>query len=218
MTRDLTRRSLLLGAATLSAIAMPGSRPAYPQSYPTKPLHLLLGAAAGSTPDILARLVGDQLSKALGQSVVVENRPGPGGIGAMQALIASAPDGHTLALAGVNQAVFNSYLFASLPYDPFNFEPVTLLATNSFTIGVSKDFPASTFSELVSFAKAQPGRVSLATALPGTPPHVFAHVLAKMVGIEVTFVTYKSGLDGLTGIMRGDVQVLLDLPAVMVRR
>ena len=99
MIRDLTRRRLLLGIGALCAAATPDSQRAYSQSYPTKPIHLLVGAAAGSTPDIVARLVGEQLAAAIKQSVVVENRAGPGGIAAIQALAASAADGQTLALA-----------------------------------------------------------------------------------------------------------------------
>ena len=135
----------------------------------------------------------------------------------MQALVGSAPDGHTLALATVNQAVFDSYLFSNLPYDPFkDFEPISLLATNSSSIAVAKTYPANTFNELVALVKAQPGKLTFATALPGTFPYIHAHMLAHMIGIDVNFVTYKSGLEGLTGVMRGDVQMLLDSPVIMV--
>jgi tripartite-type tricarboxylate transporter receptor subunit TctC len=214
--RKLARRRFLIAVAAVSAVATLDGQRAYPQSYPTKPLRLLIGAAAGSTPDILARLVSEQLSRALEQPVVVENRAGPGGIAAMQALVTSAPDGYTLALATVNQAVLNSYLFSNLPYDPFkDLEPISVLATNSVTIAVPEAFPAHTMSELVSLAKARPGKLFLATSPPGTVPHVFAHYLVRVMGIEVTFVPYKSGLEGLTGLMRGDVQILLDSPAVM---
>jgi tripartite-type tricarboxylate transporter receptor subunit TctC len=206
----------LIATAALSAAIVPDAQRAYSQSYPTKPIRLLVGAAAGSGPDILARLAGEQLSDALGQSVVVENRPGAGGIPAMQALVASAPDGHTLGLATVNQMVFNSYLFSRLPYDPVkDFEPISALATNSATIAVPATFPAQTMRALASLAKARPGKLLLATAPPGTVPDVFAHYLVRLMGIEVTFVPYKSGLEGLTGLIRGDVQVLVDGPPTM---
>ena len=217
MTWDLTRRRFLLGAGALCVAVTPVGQRAYPQSYPTKPIHLLVGAAAGSTPDIVGRLVGEQLAAAVGQSVVVENRAGPGGIAAIQALAASAADGQTLALVTVNQAVFNSYLFSKLPYDPLqDIEPISLLASNSFSVGVQKSFGPNTFSELVAAAQAQPGKLAVGTAPPGTAPHVFAHVLARMIGIKMTFVPYRSGLEGITGLMRGDIQVLLNSPAVMV--
>jgi tripartite-type tricarboxylate transporter receptor subunit TctC len=176
----------------------------------------LVGAAAGSTPDIVARTVGDRLASLFGRAVVVENRPGPGGIGAIQALLASDPDGSTLALTTINQLVFNSYLFSKLPYDPGKLEPVSLIASNSFSIAVSSTAPFKTFDMLVAHAKAQPGKLSVGTSPPGTAPHVFATILARLTGIDLAFVPYRSGLEGLTGLIRGDVQLLLDSPTIMV--
>src|SRR5262245_35903652 len=133
--RTTTRRDLIVGAIALSALALPAPRRAAAQSYPSRPIRVLVGAPAGTVPDVLTRLVGEQLSSRLGRPVVVENRPGPGGIIAMQALVGSAPDGYSLALATMSQTVFNSYLFSKLPYDPFrDIEPVALLASNSFCI------------------------------------------------------------------------------------
>jgi tripartite-type tricarboxylate transporter receptor subunit TctC len=216
MTPHVTRRRLLLGTVVLTTAMLVGEY-AHPQSYPSKPLRLLLGAGAGSTPDIVARLVGDHLSASLGQSVVVENRPGPGGISAMQALVGSAPDGHTLALATMNQAVFNSYLFSKLPYDPLrDLEPISLVASNAFSIAVHKGHPANTFGELIALTKAQPGTITLGTSPAGTPPHVFAQLLTHMTGLAVTLIPYRSGLEGLTGLMREDVHALIDSPAIML--
>jgi tripartite-type tricarboxylate transporter receptor subunit TctC len=190
-------------------------RGAHAEGYPTKQVHLLVGSAAGSTPDIVARLVGEQLGPALGKPVIVDNRVGPGGIAAMQALVSSPPDGHTIALATVNQLIFNSYLFSKLPYDPLkDIEPISLIASNAFSIGVKTSF-VETLDALVRAAKAQPGKLSVGTSLPGTAPHVFAHILMRMIGIEVTFVPYRSGVEGLTGLIRGDVHILVDSPAVM---
>jgi tripartite-type tricarboxylate transporter receptor subunit TctC len=190
-------------------------RGAHAEGYPTKQMHLLVGSAAGSTPDIVARLVGDQLGPALGKPIVVDNRAGPGGIAAMQALLSSAPDGHTVALATVNQLIFNSYLFSKLTYDPLtDIAPISLIASNAFSIAVKTSF-VDTLDALVRAAKAQPGTLSIGSSLPGTAPHVFAHILMRMIGIEVTFVPYRSGVDGLTGLIRSDVQILVDSPAVM---
>jgi tripartite-type tricarboxylate transporter receptor subunit TctC len=214
MASNPTRRDFLIGTAASCALTY--TPVARAEGYPTKQLHLLVGEPAGSTPDIVGRLVGDQLASALGKPVVVENRAGPGGIAAMQALASSTADGHTIALATVNQLVFNSYLFAKLPYDPLtDIEPISLLATNSFSIAVKASF-VDNFDAFVKAAKAQPGRLSVGTSLPGTAPHVFAHVLMRIIGIEVAFVPYRSGTEGLTGLIRGDVDMLLDSPAVMV--
>jgi len=186
------------------------------QSYPTRPIRLLVGGAAGSVPDTLARVMGDRLSPALGQPVLVENRPGAAGTIAINGLLASEPDGHTLALATMSQAVFNSYLFAKLPYDPLrDLEPVAPLATGAMAIAVHPTFPADTFAEFVAFARANPAKVSLGTTQAGSPPHVFAHLLARATDISVTFVPYKSGADGMTGVMRGDVQIFVDAPTII---
>jgi tripartite-type tricarboxylate transporter receptor subunit TctC len=166
-------------------------------------------------PDIVARTVGDRLATLSGRAVVVENRPGPGGIAAIQALSASDPDGSTLALATINQLVFNSYLFSKLPYDPAKLEPIALVASNSFSIAVSRTAPFKTFAMLVAHAKNQPGKLSVGTSPPGTAPHVFANILARLTGIDIAIVPYRSGLDGLTGLIRGDVHLLLDSPAIM---
>ena len=213
----LTRREALLGSAALAVMAAVTDTRALAQSYPSKPLRLLVGAAAGSVPDIVARTIGDQLAALVEQAVIVENRPGPGGIGAIQALLASTPDGYTLALATINQMVFNSYLFSKLPYDPVrDLEPISLVASNSFSIAVSDAFSAYTFKKLIAAAKAEPGKLSVGTAPPGTAPHVFAHILSRVTESQVTFVPYRSGLEALTGLLRGDIQFLVNLPAVMV--
>ena len=212
----LTRRNALFAGAALAATAGADGR-ALSQPYPSRPVRLLVGAAAGSVPDIVARIVADRLAIAIGQAVVVENRPGPGGVGAVQALLASASDGYTLALATMNQMVFDGYLFAKPPYDADrDIEPISLVASNSFSLAVSNSFPVATFSEFIVGARAEPGRLSVGTAPPGTAPSVFAHLMSRLTKIEVIFVPYRSGLDSLNGMLRGDVQLLVDLPAIMI--
>jgi tripartite-type tricarboxylate transporter receptor subunit TctC len=210
----LTRRHGLLASTGCAISALLRITPSRSQS--SRPLRLLVGAGAGSVPDIVARTVGERLATSSGRAVVVENRPGPGGIAAIQALLASDPDGSTFALATINQLVFNSYLFSKLPYDPGKLEPVSLVASNSFSIAVSSAAPFKTFESLVAHAKAQPGKLSVGTSPPGTAPHVFATILARLTNIHIAFVPYRSGLEGLTGLIRGDVQLLLDSPAIMV--
>jgi tripartite-type tricarboxylate transporter receptor subunit TctC len=208
---------LLQGALVLlaNAISVPGR--GFAGVYPAKTIKLLAGAPAGSTPDVLARVFAGALAANVGQSVVVENRPGPGGIAAMQALIGSDPDGYTIGLATMNQLIFDSYLFASLLYDPRrDLAPITLLGSNSNAIAVAKDFAADNFAELVTAARARPIKLNVGTALPGTPPQIFAHVLAHIAGIEVSYIAYRSGLDALAALMRGEIQVLVDAPVIML--
>jgi tripartite-type tricarboxylate transporter receptor subunit TctC len=217
MKRGLSRRGLLRGALALSANALSVPPHSFAGAYPAKTIRLLAGAPAGTTPDVAARIFADQFAETVKQSVVIENRPGPGGIAAMKALVGSDPDGYTLGLATMNQVVFDSYLFPSLPYDPLkDLAPITLLGSNSNAIAVRKSFAPDNFATLVATAKARPGTINIGTALPGTPPHIFAHVLTHIIGIDVSFVPYRSGLDGLAGLMRGEVQVFVDAPVIML--
>ncbi len=217
MRHGLSRRGLLQGALALSAnvLSIPGR--GFAGTYPARTIKLLAGAPAGSAPDVLARVFAEALAANVGQSVVVENRPGPGGIAAMQALIGSEPDGYTIGLATMNQLIFDSYLFASLPYDPRgDLAPITLLGSNSNAIAVAKSFAADNFAELIATARARPIKLNVGTALPGTPPQIFAHVLAHIAGIEVSYVAYRSGLDAMAALLRGEIQVLVDAPVIML--
>jgi tripartite-type tricarboxylate transporter receptor subunit TctC len=213
MTHNLTRRALLLGTVMLSVGVGLARIKAIADSYPTRPIRFIVGGAAGSVPDVIARLIGDRLSTALGQPVVVDNRPGAGGIIAMQTLVASPSDGYTIALATMSQAVFNSYLFSKLPYDPQrDLEPVSLLVTGAMALAAKPAFPANTFGEFVTMAKVQPGHIFVGVPANGSPPHLIAEMLVRSAGIEVTFVPFKSAPDALTAVLRGDVQVAVDAP------
>jgi tripartite-type tricarboxylate transporter receptor subunit TctC len=213
MTRNVTRRGLLLGTVMLSAGVSLARRQAIAASYPTRPIRFLVGGAAGGVADVIARLLGDRLSTALRQPIVIENRPGAGGIVAMQAMVVSPPDGYTIALATMSQAVFNSYLFSKLPYDPLrDLEPVSPLVTGAMALAAHPAFPANTFGEFVSMARAQPGKIYLGFPQNGSPPHLIAELVMRAAGIEVTFVPFKSGPDALTGVLRGDIQIGVDAP------
>jgi tripartite-type tricarboxylate transporter receptor subunit TctC len=212
MTHNLTRRALLLGTVMLSVGVGLARIKAIADSYPTRPIRFIVGGTAGSVPDVIARLIGDRLSTALGQPVVVDNRPGAGGIIAMQTLVASPSDGYTIALATMSQAVFNSYLFSKLPYDPqHDLEPVSPLVTGAMALAAKPAFPANTFGDFVTAAKAQPGRILVGVPANGSPPHLIAEMMVRSAGIEVTFVPFKAP-DALTAVLRGDVQVAVDAP------
>jgi tripartite-type tricarboxylate transporter receptor subunit TctC len=216
MARAIDRRQILSMPLALSTVFTLGSWAASAEDYPNRPIHLLVGGAAGSVPDTLARLIADRLSSTLGQPVVTEDRPGAGGVIAISALLAAARDGYTLALATMSQAVFNCYLFSKLPYDPQRgLEPVAPLASGAMAIAANPAFPANSFAELIAFAIAKPGAVLVGTPGIGSPPNVFAHLLARAAGIEVRFVPYVSGPEGITGVMRGDVQIFVDAPTII---
>jgi len=154
----MTRRRLMLGALALSTSLTPGVDLAAGQGYPARPIRLLVGGAAGSVPDTISRLIAERLGRALGQPVVVDDRPGASGIIAMQALISAPADGYTIALATMSQAVFNAYLFSKLSYDPLrDLEPVSPLVAGGMAIVANPAFPANAFGEFVAQANARLG-------------------------------------------------------------
>ena len=208
-------RRRILKTLPLAALAL---TPAWSraQAYPGRPVVLLVGAPAGTVPDSLARPVAERLSVLLGQAVVVENRPGAGGALSITALSRSAPDGYTLALATMSQAIFNTYLFPKLPYDPIrDLEPVAPLVTGAMTLAAHPSFPASTLPEFIALAKARPGTLFMAIPQLGTPPHIVALLLSRVAGIDVTMVPHKSGSDAMNAVMSGEIPLLLDAPTIM---
>jgi tripartite-type tricarboxylate transporter receptor subunit TctC len=181
-----------------------------------RPITLLVGGAPGSVPDIMVRPVADRLAAALGQSVVVDNRPGAAGSIAMSALLQSAPDGHTLALATMSQAVFNAYLFKKLPYDALrDLEPVAPLVTGAMALAAHPSFPARSLSEFVTLAKAQPGKYFVAMPQLGSPPHIVALLLNRATGVDVTMVPHKSGSEAVNAVVSGEIPLLFDAPTII---
>jgi tripartite-type tricarboxylate transporter receptor subunit TctC len=186
------------------------------QSYPSRPVTLLVGGAPGSVPDIVARPLADRLSAALGQPVIVENKPGAAGSLAMSALIRSAPDGHTLALATMSQAVFNSYLFAKLPYDPLrDLDPVSPLVTGAMALAAHPSFPGDSMADFVALARARPGQLFVAMPQLGSPPHVVALLLNRAAGIDVTMVPHRSGSDAMNAVVAGDIPLIIEAPTTV---
>lgn len=205
----------VLRAFSLGALACTGL-PAGAQSYPSRPIVLLVGGAPGSVPDIMVRPIAERLSAALGKPVVVENRAGAAGSVAISALLQSTPDGHTLALATMSQAVFNPYLFAKLPYDPQrDLEPVTPLVTGAMALAAHPSLPASSLGEFVTLAKAQPGKYFVAIPQSGSPPHIVALLLNRATGINVTMVPHRSGSEAVTAVVSGEIPLLLDAPTII---
>lgn len=211
MLAIMTRRNLLLGALALSVSAAPAFRARAGDAYPARPIRLLVGGAAGSAPDTISRLIAERLAAALGQSVLVDDRPGASGIIAMQGLINARPDGYTIALATMSQAVFNTYLFSKLSYDPLrDLEPISPLVAGGMVIVANLRFPADTFADFVSEAKARPGEILFGTTQLGSPPDVVVRFLIQTAGVKVTFVPFKSGPEGVNAVLRGDVHLFVD--------
>ena len=203
----LPRRQFLHLAA--AAAALPAvSRLAWAQTYPTRPVHVIVGFAAGGGVDITARLIGQWLSERLGQSYITENRPGAGGNIGTEAVVNAAPDGHTLLLATVPNAV-NATLYEKLN---FNFirdiAPVAGIIRVPQVILVNPSLPAKTVPELISYAKANPGKVNMASAGNGSAPHMAGELFNVTAGVNMVHVPYRGQGPALTDLLGGQVQVL----------
>lgn len=210
----MNRRQLLtLLSATGLASIPPLSRA---DAYPSRPITLLVGGAPGSPPDVMARPVAQRLGEALGKAVVVENKAGAAGSLAIAALLISAADGHTLALATMSQAVFNKYLFTKLAYDPIrDLEPVAPLVTGAMVLAAHPTFGARSLLDLVALAKRQPGQLFMAMPQAGSPPHIVALLLERATGIDVTLVPHKSAADATNAVIAGEIPLLFDAPTAI---
>jgi len=209
------KRRDFLNAIPFTALTL-ASGPSRAQGFPSRPITLLVGGAPGSVPDIMVRPVAERLASALGQPVLVDDRPGAAGSVAMSALVQSPADGHTLALATMSQAVFNAYLFGKLPYDPLrDLEPVSTLVTGAMALAAHPSFPAGSLRELVAFAKARSEKLFVAIPQMGSPPHIIALLLTRAIGIEVTVVPHKSGSDAVNAVVAGEIPLLFDAPTIL---
>jgi len=203
-----SRRQFLHFAAAAAAPPLT-SRKVQAQSYPTRPVHLVVGFPPGGVSDLYARLIGQFLSEKLGQQFVVENRTGAGGSLATDAVSRAIPDGHTLLLAGSND-VWNMTLYDNLTFDFIrDIAPVAGITRLPGVLVVQPSFPATTASDLIKYAKANPGRVTMASAGVGSAAHVFWELFKSMAGVDMQHVPYRGEGPGLTDLLGGQVQVMI---------
>ena len=199
-----------LGSALLSLSLLGGPAAHAADPYPVRPVRWLVGFPAGGANDLVARLLADRLAERLGQRFIVENRPGGSNNVATAAVINSPPDGHTLYF--VNAANFiNATLFPNLPFDFLrDMAPVAGIMRVPNVLEVNPAVPARTVTELVAFAKANPGKLSMASSGVGTSIHLAGELFKTMTGIELTHVPYKGTPPAITDIIAGHVQVIFD--------
>jgi tripartite-type tricarboxylate transporter receptor subunit TctC len=197
------RRFLHLVAGAAALPAMP--RIAHAQAYPAQPIRIVVGIAAGLAPDIIARLVGQGLSERLAQPVVIENRPGAAGNIAAADVARAPPDGYTLLLTVPTNTIAQT-LYPNLGFDFFrDIAPVAGLARSAFILIANPAVPAATLPELIAYAKANPGKLNLATPGVGSTPHVFGEMLKMMTGIEIQHVPYRGSIH--PDLLSGQVQL-----------
>jgi tripartite-type tricarboxylate transporter receptor subunit TctC len=203
----LPRRGFLY--VTACAVSLPAaSRFALAQAYPSRPVRIIVGFGAGGAPDILARLIGQRLSERLGQQFIVENRPGAGSNIATEAVVHAPADGHTLLLASMGNAV-NTTLYGNLNYDFLrDIAPVAGISREPLGMEVHPSFPARSVPEFIAYAKANPGKISYASAGSGTSLHMAGELFKMMAGIDMVHVPYRSSAAALTDLLGGQVQML----------
>ncbi len=205
--------------ATMFAGCLSTSAFAQTALWPSRPIKMVIPFGAGGGTDVIGRFLAQKLSEGLGQTVVVETRPGAGGsLGSAE--VARAPaDGYTILLGSSSTHGINPGMYAKLPYDPIkDFEPIGLIATNLFVMSVPKDSQAQTVADLVRLSQASPGQYDYASSGNGTTSHLAAALFVSMSGAKLTHIPYKSNVPGLTDLMAGRVAMMFDNITAMQRQ
>lgn len=204
MNRVTKRFAAALSAALLPALAPAGAAAAWPE----RAVRIVVPFAAGGNTDVIARMTGEHLSKAFGQQFVIENRPGAGGVPAAEAVARAEPDGYTLMIAATPQLVIAPAL-QKVGFDSTrDFTPIKNVGTNPFVMVVHQSVPAKTLSELIAYGRANPGKLTYASAGPGSISHLASAMLFQRAGVEATHVPYKGNAPALNDVMAGHVNLM----------
>jgi tripartite-type tricarboxylate transporter receptor subunit TctC len=192
----------------LVALWFPGIQLASAQDFPSRPIKLIVGAPAGGTTDLLARSIGNEMGKSLGQSIVVDNRGGAGGNIAADAVAKSPADGYTLLMCFTSHSI-NASLYKKLPFDPDkDFTTISLIARAPSLLVAHPSLPASNAGELIALAKAQPGKLNFAIGGTGSSLHLAGEMLKSMAGLDITNVSYKGTAPALNDVLAGHVELM----------
>ena len=211
----LPRRKFLHLAA--AAAALPAVSPiARAQAYPSRPVRIVVGFAAGGPTDIIARLIGQWLSERLGQQFVIENRPGAAGKIATEAVVRAPPDGYTLLQVSTSAAI-NATLYGKLNYDFIrDIVPVAGIIRAPGVVVVNPTVSARTIPELIAYAKANPGKLTMASPGTGSSPHLAGELFKTMTGVNITLVSYRGDAPAITDLLAGQVQMMIPAPAAFI--
>jgi len=205
----MTRRSALAGAAALLA------SPAFAQSFPTRPITLVVPFAAGGSTDVVARIIGQKMSEIIGQQVVIENRAGAGGNIGAAAVAKAAPDGYTILMGTISTHTLNPIMGKTKPYDPVkDFAPISLLVNVPNVLVVHASLGVNNVQELVALLKKEPGKHSYASSGNGTPLHVSGELFKRMTGTDIQHVPYRGAGPAMNDLVGGQIKIMFDnLPA-----
>jgi tripartite-type tricarboxylate transporter receptor subunit TctC len=196
-------------APALLILACGAASAVHAQSYPSKPIRIVVPFAAGSTIDIIGRIIAPKLSEALAQPVLVDNRAGAGGMVGMDAVAKAAPDGHTLVIGALGPLAMNPALYPKTPFDPVrDFAAVSLLATGPVVVAVHPSVPARNVKELVELAKQKPGQLNFGSPGVGSSPHLAGELFKMLTGTDIVHVPYKGNAEALTDLISGRVSIV----------
>jgi tripartite-type tricarboxylate transporter receptor subunit TctC len=209
MLRTVSRRAALAtGMLALGLMATPASAQS---DFPSRPVTLVVPFPAGGSTDLVARLIAAQMTKELGQQIVVENRGGAGGNIGSAAVARAEPDGYTILMGTVATHALNPALYKKMPFDAVkDFAPVSLLALIPNVLVVNTDFPAKNVAELIELLKAEPGKYSYASSGNGTPLHLSGELFKTMAGVDMVHIPYKGAGPALIDVMGGHVPIMFD--------
>jgi tripartite-type tricarboxylate transporter receptor subunit TctC len=214
------RRTLIHGmaAAAVALIAAPATAQAPVSNWPNKPIRYIVPFAPGGTTDILARTIGERLGAALGQPIVVENKPGQGGSIGVAELARAAPDGYTIGGGTISSHAINATLYDKLSYDPVtSFAPITMYATQPNVLLVHPSVPAKNVRELIALLKASPNKYSFGSAGNGTSQHISGELFKAMAGVSMQHIPYRGSGQMMPELLGGTLQVAFDNIATAVQ-
>ena len=202
-------RTGFVASLRIAALAALAITPALAQNYPSKPIRILIAQAPGSATDVISRVVGNRLSESLGQPIVIEARPGAGGMVGTEAAAKSAPDGYTLFMANNSTHGSNPAVYAKLPYDAVNdFAPISFVASVPYVLVVDPALPVSSVQQLIALAKSKPKQFNYASAGNGSTHHFCGELLKSMAGIDLVHVPYKGSPPAIAGLLGGEVSLM----------
>jgi tripartite-type tricarboxylate transporter receptor subunit TctC len=194
-----------LAAATVAPVIAAG------ELYPNKPIRLVVPFPAGGPLDAVARAVGQKLTDAWGQPVVIDNRPGAGGNIGAELVAKSAPDGYTILEAALSTHAVNVSLYSKMPYDPIrDFAPITLVAVTPNVLVVNPSLPVNSVKDLIVYAKAHPGKLSFGSGSNGSAGHLAGEAFKTEAGVDMVHVPYKGGAPAMQALLAGDTQLMFD--------
>jgi tripartite-type tricarboxylate transporter receptor subunit TctC len=201
----------LLAIACAAALQL---APAAAEDYPSRPITMIVPLGPGGSTDVIARIVGEGMARALGQPIIAENVTGAGGTVGIGRLARSTPDGYTIGIGQWGTNMANGAIY-SLPYDLVqDFEPISLISTQPFLIDSKKDVPATNLKEFIAWLKANEDKASEGNSGIGTPSHIAGVLFQKAIGVNLQMIPYRGAGQSMQGLVAGDIDVMLDTPAV----